>query len=171
VAARWQRGDRRAQELKDEARLDHAYTTDGLLNKVEKGHVKLGPSTVVIMDEAAMSDTQRLEKLTRLTAQANAKALYVGDAAQISSIGPGGLFKELEGKIPTAELTEVHRAHHEWERRAWEQIRNGEPGPALAQYQAHGRLHIHDTREQAAQAMVENWDQTRRTTSTVRRRR
>lgn len=62
----------------------------------------------------------------------------------------------------TAELTEVHRANHEWERNAWEQIRAGEPGPALAQYQAHDRLHIHDTRAQAAEAMVENWDQTRR---------
>ena len=87
--------------------------------------------------------------------------MLAGDAAQLSPIGAGGLFKELEGKVPTAELTEVHRANHEWERKAWEQIRDGEPGPALAQYKAHDRLHIHDTRAQAAEAMVENWDQTR----------
>ncbi len=93
---------------------------------------------------------------------ANSKLVLAGDAAQLSSIGAGGLFKELEGKVPTAELTEVHRANHEWERQAWEQIRAGEPGPALAQYQAHDRLHIHDTRAQAAEAMVENWDQTRK---------
>ena len=61
--------------------------------------------------------------------------MYVGDAAQIGSIGAGGLFAQLEGKVATAELTDVHRAHYEWERQAWEQIRNGEPGPALAQYQ------------------------------------
>jgi conjugative relaxase-like TrwC/TraI family protein len=152
----------RAQQLKDEAKLDHAYTTDGLLNGIEKGHIRLGANTVVVMDEAAMSDSDRFARLTRLTAQANAKVLYVGDAAQISSIGAGGLFSALEGKVPTAELTEVHRAHHEWERKAWEQIRNGEPGPALAQYQAHDRLHIHDTRTQAAEAMVANWDETRK---------
>jgi conjugative relaxase-like TrwC/TraI family protein len=152
----------RAQQLKDEAKLDHAYTTDGLLNGIEKGHIRLGDNTVIVMDEAAMSDSDRFARLTRLTAQANAKVLYVGDAAQISSIGAGGLFSALEGKVPTAELTEVHRAHHEWERRAWEQIRNGEPGPALAQYQAHDRLHIHDTRSQAAEAMVANWDETRK---------
>jgi hypothetical protein len=114
------------------------------------------------MDEAAMSDSDRFARLTRLTARANAKVVYVGDAAQISSIGAGGLFGALEGKVPTAELTEVHRAHHEWERKAWEQIRNGEPGPALAQYQAHDRLHIHDTRAQAAEAMVTDWDETRK---------
>jgi conjugative relaxase-like TrwC/TraI family protein len=152
----------RAQQLKDEAKLDRAHTADQLINGVQKGHIRLGPNTVVVMDEAAMSDSERFAKLTQLTARANAKTVYVGDAAQIGSIGAGGLFAQLEGKVPTAELTEVHRAHHEWERRAWEQIRNGEPGPALAQYQAHDRLHIHDTRAEAAQAMVENWDETRK---------
>ena len=109
-----------------------------------------------------MADSDRLSRLTQATAERESKLVLAGDAAQLSSIGAGGLFKELEGKVPTAELTEVHRANHEWERNAWEQIRAGEPGPALAQYQAHDRLHIHDTRAQAAEAMVENWDQTRR---------
>jgi conjugative relaxase-like TrwC/TraI family protein len=152
----------RAQGLKDEARLDRAHTADQLINGVQNGTIKLGPNTVLVMDEAAMSDSERLEKITRLTARANTKTLLVGDAAQIGSIGAGGLFAQLEGKVPTAELTEVHRAHHEWEREAWEQIRNGEPGPALAQYQSRERLHIHDTRAQAAQAMVENWDEMRK---------
>jgi conjugative relaxase-like TrwC/TraI family protein len=151
----------RAQQLKDEAKLDRAHTADQLINGVQKGRIKLGPNTVVVMDEAAMSDSERFEKITQLTARANAKTVYVGDAAQIGSIGAGGLFAQLEGKVATAELTEVHRAHHEWERQAWQQIRNGEPGPALAQYQAHDRLHIHDTRAEAAEAMVENWDQMR----------
>ena len=152
----------RAQGLKDEAKLDRAHTADGLIKGVEKSHIKLGPNTVVVMDEAGMADTTRLAKLAQLTARDNAKLVLVGDAAQLSSIGPGGLFGELEGNVPTAVLTEVHRANHEWERQAWEQIRAGEPGPALASYQAHDRLHIHDTRAEAAQAMVDHWDQVRK---------
>jgi hypothetical protein len=151
-----------AQRLQADAKLEEAYTTDGLLNGIEKGRIKLGPSSVVVMDEAGMGDTDRVARLVKATAQRESKLVLAGDAAQLSAIGPGGLFKQLEGRVPTAELTEVHRAHHEWERKAWEQIRNGEPGPALAQYGAHNRLHIHDTRAQAAEAMVENWDQTRR---------
>jgi hypothetical protein len=151
-----------AQRLQAEAELDKSYTTDGLLSGVEKGHIRLSPGSVVVMDEAGIGDTKRLARLVQMTAEHKSKLVLAGDAAQLSSIGAGGLFKELEGRVPTAELTEVHRAHHEWERKAWEQIRNGEPGPALAQYQAHDRLHIHDTRTQAAQAMVEDWDQTRR---------
>lgn len=148
----------RAQGLKEEAKLDRAHTTDGLIKGVQKGRIKLSPNTVVVMDEAGMADTTRLAKLAQLTARENAKLVLVGDAAQLSSIGPGGLFAQLDGKVPTAELTEVHRANHEWERQAWEQIRAGEPGPALAQYQSHDRLHITDTRAEAVDAMVDHWE-------------
>jgi ATP-dependent exoDNAse (exonuclease V) alpha subunit len=150
-----------AKRLQADAKLNKSKTTDSLLNAIEKGHVRLDPSTVVIMDEAGMADSDRLSRLVKLTGEHESKLVLVGDAAQLSSIGAGGLFKELEGKSPTAELTEVHRARNEWERKAWTEIRAGEPGRALARYQANNRLHIHDTRAQAAQAMVENWDRTR----------
>jgi hypothetical protein len=151
-----------AQRLKADAKLDRAFTTDGLLGGIENGRITLGARSVVIMDEAGMGDSDRIARLVKMTAERDSKLLLVGDGAQLSSIGPGGLFEQLEGKVPTAELTEVHRARHGWEREAWERIRAGEPGPALAQYQAHDRLHIHDTRAQAAEAMVDNWDQTRK---------
>jgi conjugative relaxase-like TrwC/TraI family protein len=153
-----------AQRLQADAKLDRAFTTDGLLNGIEKGHIKLNPGSVVVMDEAGMGDSERMARLVKMTAQRESKLVLAGDAAQLSSIGAGGLFKQLEGRVPTAELMEVQRAHHEWERKAWEQIRSGQPGPALAQYKAHDRLQIHDTRAQAAEAMVENWDRTRRET-------
>lgn len=151
-----------AQRLQEDAGLDRSFTADGLCNRVENGRVELGPRTVVVMDEAGMADTERLSRLAKLTAEARSKLLLVGDAAQLGPIGPGGLFKALEGRVPTAELSEVHRDNHEWERRAWEQVRAGEPGPALAAYRAHDRLHVHDTRVEAAEAMVESWDRTRK---------
>ena len=109
-----------------------------------------------------MADTERLSRITELTADSRSKLVLAGDSAQLSPIGAGGLFEQLRERVPTAELTEVHRANHDWERQAWEQVRNGEPGPALAAYQAHDRLHVHDTRAEAAEAMVDDWDKTRR---------
>jgi len=150
-----------AQRLQWDANLDASYSADELNYGIKQGRIRIGPNTVVIFDEAAMADHERIAPLIKLTAERGAKPLLVGDAAQISSIGPGGLFAALEGRVPTAELKQVHRANHEWERQAWQQIRAGEPGPPLAQYQAHDRLHISDTRAEAAAAMVENWDQTR----------
>ena len=151
-----------AQRLRDDANLDRSLTVDGLCNGVENDRIHLGPKSVVVIDEAGMAGTERLARLTQITLETHSKLVLAGDAAQLGSIGAGGLFAELSDRVPTAELTEVHRANHEWERRVWEQVRNGEPGPALSQYQAHDRLHIHDTRAQAAKAMVENWDKTRR---------
>jgi conjugative relaxase-like TrwC/TraI family protein len=152
-----------AMRLQADAKTDRAMTTDSLLARVEKGTMSLDSKTVVVMDESGMADSERLSRLVKVTAERESKLLLAGDSAQLSSIGAGGLFKEIEGKAPTAELTEVHRAHHDWERQAWQEIRDGEPAKALARYQAHDRLHIHDTREQAAKAMVEQWDQARQT--------
>jgi conjugative relaxase-like TrwC/TraI family protein len=151
-----------AKRLGADANLNQAMTTDALIHRVENGHVRLGSKTVVVMDEAGMADSKRLPKLIELTAERDSKLVLAGDSAQLSSIGAGGLFKELQEKVPTAELSEVHRARHEWEKQAWMEVRDGEATRALARYEAHDRLHVYDTRQEAAEAMVENWDQARR---------
>jgi conjugative relaxase-like TrwC/TraI family protein len=150
-----------AQRLKEDAHLDASHTTDGLLNGVENGHIRLGPRSIVIMDEAGMADTDRLSRLVEITSKHRAKLVLAGDAAQLGPIGAGGLFPQLSEHVPTAELCEVHRANHEWERRAWEQVRNGQPGPALAAYGANDRLQVSDTRAESAQAMVDAWEKAR----------
>jgi conjugative relaxase-like TrwC/TraI family protein len=152
-----------AELLKDTTKLDKAYNSNELINGIENGSIKIGPKTVVIFDEAAMADTERHERLAQLTDQAHSKFFGAGDPAQLSAIGAGGIYKELLDRAPTAELKKVIRANHAWERTAWEQVRNGEPGPALAAYQANDRMNIHDTRVEATVAMVDHWDQVRKT--------
>ena len=150
-----------AERLGADASLERSITTDALLARVQSGGVRLDAKTVVVMDEAGMADTKRLAALVEVTARAESKLVLVGDHAQLSAIGAGGMFAELQGKVPTAEVSEVHRARYAWEREAWQQVRAGEAHRALASYQAHGRLHISDTREQAAERMVEAWDRAR----------
>ena len=150
-----------AMRLQADTKSDQGVTADWLITSFEHGRLDLDPKTVIVLDEAGMIDSERLSKLVRLAKESGVKLVLAGDAAQLSSIGPGGLFKWLERKLPTAELTEVHRAHHQWESEAWSEVREGEPGLALARYRAHDRLHVYDTRAEATQAMVENWDQNR----------
>jgi conjugative relaxase-like TrwC/TraI family protein len=151
-----------AKRLQADTGLASSRTTDSLLHGLRQGYIELNSRTVVVMDEAGMADSDRLARLVRVSAARDGKLVLVGDAAQLPSIGAGGLFKELERTILTAELTEVHRANHQWERNAWMEIRSGESARALARYQAHDRLHVHETRAQAAEAMVEDWDRARR---------
>ena len=108
-----------------------------------------------------MADTNRLAQLADRTAEKGSKFVLVGDQAQLSPIAAGGLFSHLKDCTPTAELKEVHRAENQWEREAWAQLRDGEATKALAAYQAEDRLHIADTREQAAQRMVGDWNEQR----------
>ena len=106
-------------------------------------------------------DTGRLAELVQQTAVKDSKLVLVGDSAQLSPIGAGGLFNHVTDCAPTAELTEVHRAENQWEREAWAQVREGNATAALAAYQAHERLHIAETREQAAEKMVADWNEQR----------
>jgi conjugative relaxase-like TrwC/TraI family protein len=152
-----------AQRLREDAGLDRSFTTDALINGVEDDRLHLSSRSVVIMDEAGMADTERLSRLMEATDRAGATLVLAGDSAQLGPIGAGGMFEQLRERVPCAELTEVYRANHEWERKAWEQVREGQPGPALAAYRGHDRLHIHDTRAQAAEAMVADWETSRRT--------
>jgi conjugative relaxase-like TrwC/TraI family protein len=151
-----------AKRLGVDAKLEQSVTTDALINRAQSGSMHLGPNSVVVMDEAGMADTNRLAALTELTARHESKLVLVGDQAQLPSIGAGGMFAELQKHVPTAQVSEVHRAQHAWEREAWGQVREGSSQRALAQYQAHDGLHISDTREEAAGRMVDAWDQARR---------
>jgi conjugative relaxase-like TrwC/TraI family protein len=150
-----------AERLGAQAKLEHSTNTSALLTGVESGHTHLGPDTVVVMDEAGMADTARLSALVKTTAERDSKLVLVGDQAQLSPIAAGGMFAELQERVPTAELSEVHRANHQWERDAWAQLREGKSQEALAAYEAHDRLHIADTREEAARHMVADWDAAR----------
>jgi len=150
-----------AEHLGADAALRQTLTIDSLLARFESGGVRVDSQTVIVMDEAGMADTKRLAALIELQEGAGAKLVLVGDHAQLSAIGAGGMFEQLQGRVPTAELTEVHRARHAWEREAWQEVRAGQAERALASYQAHDRLHISDTREQAAQQMVDAWDRAR----------
>jgi conjugative relaxase-like TrwC/TraI family protein len=150
-----------AKRLGADAGLEQSMTTDALVARSNSGSIHLGPKTVVVMDEAGMADTNRLAALTELTARQESKLVLVGDQAQLPSIGAGGMFAELQKHVPTATVSEVHRAQLEWERDAWGQVRDGNSHRALASYQAHDRLHITDTRDEAAERMVDAWDRAR----------
>jgi ATP-dependent exoDNAse (exonuclease V) alpha subunit len=151
-----------AERLGADAQLERSLTTDALTAREQSGSVQLDARTVVVMDEAGMADTRRLAALTEVTARRQSKLVLVGDQAQLPSIGAGGMFAAVQEKVPTAEVTEVHRARHAWEREAWQQVRAGEAERALASYDSRDRLHISDTREQAAERMVSDWDNARR---------
>jgi ATP-dependent exoDNAse (exonuclease V) alpha subunit len=150
-----------AQRLGADAGIGETMTTDSLIRRVEHDRLKLDRNTVVVIDEAGMADTRRLARLIEITDRSDSKLVLAGDQEQLSPIGAGGLFAELKDNVPTAQLSEVHRAKHDWERDAWGQLRQGDAERALGEYQDRGRLHIEETRADAGQRMVNDWAATR----------
>ncbi|HEY4896306.1 MAG TPA: AAA family ATPase, partial [Solirubrobacteraceae bacterium] len=132
-------------------------TLDALVVRANRGRLQVGPETTVILDEAGMVDHKRMDALTELVERSGAKLIAVGDGKQLPSIGPGGMFDRIAGRVPTAELGEVRRTSDPQERRAWAALRNGEPERAMAHYKSRSQLFLTDTREQAGEAAVKRW--------------
>jgi len=135
----------------------HTLTVDALIWRAEHGRLTLDRDTTVYYDEAGMSDTRRLERFTRLIHDRGAKAVSIGDPAQLPSIGAGGMFERLINIAPVAQLEQVHRTLDHDEQKAWAALRHGDAEYAMAHYQSRGQLHQRDTREQAGEAAVQRW--------------
>lgn len=65
---------------------------------------------LLIVDETSMVDTNLLHSLVSAIPD-GAKVLFVGDADQLPSIGPGNVLKDMieSAKLPTVKLTEIYR--------------------------------------------------------------
>ena len=68
------------------------------------------PAKVVIIDESSMLDQALLYKILTATS-ISCKLIFVGDSAQLPSVGPGDVLRSLEHSqmFPTVSLTEIYR--------------------------------------------------------------
>lgn len=132
-------------------------TIDALVARAETGGIAVHRDSTIFLDEAGMVDHSRLDALTSLVERTGAKLIAIGDGKQLPSIGPGGMFDRLAAHGASIELAEIHRTNDPRERRAWQALRAGEPEAAMAHYESQGRLHLADTREQAAENAVQSW--------------
>ncbi|MHB1569362.1 MAG: MobF family relaxase [Solirubrobacteraceae bacterium] len=132
-------------------------TLDALVSRVQHGRVQLDEATSVFFDEAGMGDSDRLDRLTALIEEKGAKLVAIGDAAQLPSIGAGGMFARLAALAPSAELSNVRRTLDRGEQKAWADLRAGRADRAMAYYARQRRLHLQDTRDEAVERAVAAW--------------
>jgi conjugative relaxase-like TrwC/TraI family protein len=132
-------------------------TLDALVARSERGQLTVDEHTTIYFDEAGMADTHRLDRLTELVTERGSKLVVIGDAAQLPSIGAGGMFERLAEIAPSAQLSNVRRTLDPAEQRAWADLRAGRSDKAMAHYLAEGRLHFSDSRDEAVEQAVQNW--------------
>ncbi|HEY2767938.1 MAG TPA: MobF family relaxase [Solirubrobacteraceae bacterium] len=132
-------------------------TLDALVSRVQRGQLDVDQTTTIYFDEAGMADTDRLDRLTEVLESTGSKLVAIGDAAQLPSIGAGGMFERLTNIAPTAELSNVRRTLDPAEQRAWADLRAGRSDRAMAHYYSRGRLHFSDTRDEAVEHAAQAW--------------
>ena len=148
-----------AQRLRESTGADISCTLEAFLHRVETGQIALGPKDLVALDEAGVVETTRWAAF--LEAAGKARVVAAGDAAQLSPIGPGGLWPVLTDRVPTARLATVYRADSPWARDAWAALRAGASAEALQAYAERDLVLVAESREQARAAAVARWDEDR----------
>jgi hypothetical protein len=103
----------------------------------------VGPSTLVIIDEAGMADTLSLDTAVQFAINRGASVRLVGDDQQLSAIGAGGVLRDIKHSRGALHLTELHRFTNPAEAAASLALRDGKP-EALKFYLDHRRVHVGD---------------------------
>jgi conjugative relaxase-like TrwC/TraI family protein len=136
-----------------------AHTLASLTGQLARGERRLGERSVVILDEAGMTDDTDLARLLAHVQVAGAKLVMVGDHRQLAPVGPGGALAALVARHPDAvhPLGENRRQADPDERRALDQLRDGDVTDALAWYASRGRIRAVPDRNEALQAAVDAW--------------
>ncbi|MDP9270798.1 MAG: relaxase domain-containing protein [Chloroflexota bacterium] len=122
-----------------------------------RGHLALPRSSVLLVDEAAMVDSQTLARLIAQTDQAGAKLVLVGDPEQLPELEAGGLFRAIAERTEPIYLHEVIRHHHELDRTAAKRIREGRGVEAFELYRSGERVVVAPDADSKREAIVSDW--------------
>jgi conjugative relaxase-like TrwC/TraI family protein len=123
----------------------------------ETPHGGLPARCLLIVDEAGMADTRSLTRLLFQLERAQGKAVLVGDPAQLSPVGPGGLFAALVHRHGAIELGDNHRQRSEPERNALALLRDGGSRDYLTHQAASGHLTVAANPTEAKAQLLADW--------------
>jgi hypothetical protein len=113
----------------------------------------VGPSTLVLIDEAGMADTLTLDAAVQFAISRGASVRLIGDDQQLAAIGAGGVLRDIKNSHRALHLTELHRFTDPAEAAASLGLRDGKP-TALSFYLDHDRVHVGDMAAVTAEAFT-----------------
>ena len=103
-----------AQNLSREAGIP-SRTVASLLLSAASNKSKLGPRTVLVLDEAGMVGSREFSLLQEAAIKAGAKLVCVGDARQLQPIEAGGIFASLCRIHGSASISNIQRQRTDFE--------------------------------------------------------
>jgi ATP-dependent exoDNAse (exonuclease V) alpha subunit len=103
----------------------------------------IGPSTLVVIDEAGMADTVSLDAAVSYIVEQGGSVRLIGDDQQLAAIGAGGVLRDIQTTHGAVRLTEPLRFSDPAEAAATLALRDGKP-EAIGFYLDHQRIHVGD---------------------------
>lgn len=97
-----------SQNLAREAGIP-SRTIASLLLSLREGRARLGPKSVVVLDEAGMVGSREFALVQDAALAAGAKLVCVGDPKQLQPIEAGGIFRALAERHGKAEISNIQR--------------------------------------------------------------
>ena len=104
-----------------------------------RGPVRIGPGTLLVIDEASMLSGPDLADLIAYARARGAKVILAGDVSQLQAVENGGGLSLLAAALGYVRLAEPVRFRHRWEQHASLRLRDGDT-TVLADYDQHGRI-------------------------------
>lgn len=144
--------------LEQRETLARTAVGDGEFSKIMR---TMDHRTVVLVDEAAMSQTRQIAPLLTRAAERGAKVVAIGDDVQLAAVGAGGWFRYLTEHQDAAvlELTEVHRQRDPVERDRLNQLHRGDVAGWTRWADQHDRIEIQPTVQDAYTVAVGRYEQ------------
>lgn len=118
---------------------------------------RLPDGTIIVLDEANVTNTFDLAELRRLVIECGGKLAMIGDGQQIGSIGPGGLFAHVSRVIEPVRLTEIRRQHRPEDRRLVKLVHEGRGSDALDLLRTEGKLVIGEDTISTLHGLLLDW--------------
>ncbi len=149
-----------ADGLSKDADMD-SRTIASFLLSLNAGSIKLDSRSVVVMDEAGMTDSISMQKIVKSVEEAGAKLVLVGDPAQLQPVGPGATFRAILEKIGFAEIQTVYRQKEEWQRLATVEFSQGRAANGMQAYYDNDCVRMYDDAATAMDKLALDWQQMR----------
>ena len=133
-----------------------SQTIDSFLYSKGKS-LPLNGQGVLVVDEAGMVGSRKMEALFSLAKERDARIVLVGDSRQLSPIDAGGAFRVLESKIGSCSLTEIRRQTILWQREAVKSFAEGRALDGISAYREGGFVSMSPNGRQRDEALIESW--------------
>jgi conjugative relaxase-like TrwC/TraI family protein len=137
-----------------------SFSVRSLLNQAERwlGEGKrLADGTVIVLDEANVTNSFDLAALLGLAEQCNGKLVAIGDPQQMGAIGPGGLYVHLTRATEPVRLTEIRRQRREADQRIVTLVHEGRGSEAIDLLRTEGKLVVGDDVVSTLHGLLLDW--------------